>query len=66
MKGKKFVVLVVICVFAMLVGTQTKAKELHHWDDLLKLEFPGAYLTEESAARMHDEIDFQRACQAYL
>jgi hypothetical protein len=38
----------------------------NHWDDLLKLEFPGYYLTEKSAARMHAEIDFQRACQTYL
>ena len=40
--------------------------DLRHWDDLLNLEFPGYYLTEESAARIHDEIDFQRACQAFI
>ena len=39
---------------------------LNYWDELLNLETPGYYLTDESAARIHAEIDFQRACQAYL
>jgi hypothetical protein len=39
---------------------------ISHWDDLLQLEFPGSYLTQTSAGRIHDEIDFQRACQTYL
>jgi hypothetical protein len=29
-----------------------------YWDDLLGLEFPGFYLTDESAARMHAEIEY--------
>lgn len=36
---------------------------LNNWDELLNLETPGYYLTDESATRIHAEIDFQRACQ---
>ncbi len=39
---------------------------LNNWDELLNLETPGYYLTDESATRIHAEIDFQRACQVYL
>ena len=44
----------------------TKYTQLDHWNDLLNVETPGYYLTEESAARVHAEIDFQRACQTFL
>ena len=61
--------IILSCLIAGLFSQQeARAQEpgLTHWDDLLNLEFPGYYLTEESAARMHDEIDFQRACQTFL
>jgi hypothetical protein len=33
-----------------------------HWDELSKLPFPGGYPAKETADRLQDELQFQRAC----
>ncbi len=58
---KQFMAIMALALaITLTAGVQAQAAQ-DHWDDLLKLEFPGYYLTEKSAARMHAEIDFQRA-----
>ena len=37
-----------------------------HWEELANLPFPGGYPAQESAARLWDELQFQRAVQVYL
>ena len=34
-----------------------------HWKELRELPFPENYPTRETTARLHDEVQFQRACQ---
>jgi hypothetical protein len=38
----------------------------NHWKALTELEFPGSYPAKETAERLYDELDFQRAVQVYL
>lgn len=54
-----------ILLLVALVGVPVQAQE-NHWKELTELEFPGAYPTKESSARLFDELDFQRAVQVYL
>ena len=44
------------------IGAQASGQN-KHWDELRNLPFPENYPTRESADRLHDEVQFQRACQ---
>lgn len=55
------------CAVVLAGGVQTQAGEQQdHWKDLVEMEFPGAYPTDEATSRIRDEIDFQRASQTFL
>jgi hypothetical protein len=58
-------ILASVCTVGVMSGLQARAAE-HHWQGLAELQFPGGYPTTESAARLFDELDFQRAVQVYL
>ncbi len=46
---------------------ETAAQEPRLWGDLVGMKFEGgAYPTDEQAARIYDEYDFQRACQGFI
>ena len=54
-----------VCTAGMMSGPQAGAAG-DPWQGLAELRFPGGYPTEESSARLFDELDFQRAVQVYL
>jgi hypothetical protein len=55
---------------AALIGTVALAgtafAQSTRWDELSKLPFKESYPTAETSARLFDELQFQRAVQAYL
>ena len=54
-------------IYALIVLSGVPAwAETNHWKNLTQLEFPGAYPTRDTAQRLFDELDFQRAVQVYL
>ena len=57
--------LIAACTAGMISGLHAgEAKD--HWKSLAELKFPGGYPAAESAERLFDELDFQRAVQVYL
>jgi len=50
----------------MKTQTQNTESTASRWDELTMLPFPGNQPSEEASARLHDELQFQRAVQVYL
>jgi hypothetical protein len=65
MKKAVNILFAIVCVAVMSRGVQAPAQNQGS-DPLTDLEFPGGYPTSESAQRLFDELDFQRAVQVYL
>ena len=65
MRIKINIVPALLAVFVMLAALPVHAAE-DYWQDLRSLPFPESYPTKQSADRLHDEMLFQRACQAYI
>jgi hypothetical protein len=67
MKKQLSYMIAFVCAVVLVSGVQTQARaQQNHWKDLVEMDFPGAYPTDEATARIRDEIDFQRASQAFL
>ena len=62
MTNRKVFHALVALTCALSVATQALAQH-KHWDDLRNQPFVENYPTKEAADRLHDEIQFQRACQ---
>jgi hypothetical protein len=52
-------------VLAIMMAGPAIAQDTR-WDELANAPFPGSYPTEETRARLLDELYFQRAVQVYV
>jgi hypothetical protein len=62
-------ILSVVCVAVVLVGKQGIAQDTiktRIGDLSFTHDFANGYPTDATVKKLHDEIDFQRACQVYI
>jgi len=61
MKSKRTPNLIAAALVGALALNGTAFAQTTRWDELSKLPFPENQLSKEASARLHDELQFQRA-----